>query len=1443
MNYNEFLDSVLDKLENIKSFAGKIKFAGENLVRIGSGTGRVVYDIDGTKVLKLAKNPKGVAQNAEEARIGKYDDTKHITTRVFESSDDDTWLIAEKGKKVNEKRIKELTGIPNLFQLKLYLINFEADNNGQRIIFGQDNDIKTQMDDNEFVIDLVNFASNYSQVIGDMAKACSYGEVVRDGQPSIVLTDYGLSDEVYNTHYNPTRKQNRPIYELYNFQDGNDDILSDMNNTREVRHSMWGLMPYNVSDGDAVVNENFIKFVLKHSKYPKDKIFENTPYILDKFHECINNINEVLSHVDNKKQFYNNLLELQDYLIRGKFFNQDPLIKEEIEINEDNSPSVGSQRLDEPYVDKIANEFVDKMNLKITKHFGGGDNGYAYLIGDKVLKITTDACEVVSGLKIQQVRPKTLAYVEKIYKIFDTEANISVYGLIEDYVADKPKDKLTQLAQLDNDLNGNLMYILIKGKGAKGTEFEGKTLDDFPELAKKYLSNPNPLAKEAYDYMMGLYAIKKDLQKLDIKSNDYSNLENLGYLNGVLTYFDIGGCRVPEPSIPDNQVVELPESVDVEIKENDSIDEVFDQEDIDNFNKIAQQISKKLNVTPKFLRVGSQGAAYNIGENKILKITNDKSEAIESQKLLGKDLKHIANIYKVFHISVLDGLEYWGVVLEKLVTNKKYFEKMWHRLYVAFTEIIKRDIYSTLDDAGRIRSKGYDNIITKYLSTNPEDKKFYDGLVDISHELHENNINTLDYTNMPNLGYKKDGTLACFDLGGEYPGSFGSKPEEIEVNENISINEHLDRKIGDRIAFEVAKKYNLNTPNYIDKGGYGIAYDIGDDKVLKITSDKSEAVETSELIGRNFKHIADIYNVFTIKSANNGEHYGIVLEKLKTFPNYFNKMKIKLDNAFDNIVGYYLFDVIDTLAENGVYDSEIEDKINEYLSKNPEDRNYFNIMLELVKEIKDNDVNSDEYYNPKNLGYKKNGNLAVFDLGFSDSDNFSSKPEEIEVAEDGSSSFSTINSIGNDNYPIYNQNDSSPSIDNNIPRNVNERNKSYMPNSSAVTVKKKCRLGGLGNTSTACNQGDVKNLMLRPIYEDDVEEGVGDKFVEKKFGIKPEFNDFEKQYQQNIENNKVVVDLKTGRKLIKNPKSLNTVDTDARGVIDTEGNLYIQVDGQNVHTYLLDVLIRKGIVNDDKDWYYALPKSFVTVTRDGDTNTFYLGESNKQMIDIDRNEFPDYYKDILVDYNDAKPVFQKFLDRAKAKNPKFNFLNINILEKNDTNEGVGDKFVEKKYGMKSEFDDFEKQYQLNIENNKLIVVGDIELAVNPKSLNGINANVRGVVDTNGNLYIEQTQDNLHYKLIDVLVRKGIIGNQNDWEYDIPKNFITIIRDGNSNIFYLGESNKQMMLSDRTQNMWYWENIADYNDVKPVFQNFLDKAKTKNPKYNFMNVNILDKETN
>jgi len=359
------------------------------------------------------------------------------------------------------------------------------------------------------------------------------------------------------------KKEQYRIHEMFGFQDGNDDILSDIGNTGEIRHSMWALMPYSVSDGSGVINEDFISFVLNRNKYPTKKL-PSAPYLIDRFNECVGNIKETLKHVGDKKKFYNNLLELQNYLIRGKLYDKEPLLKEIIELDEQNMPAVQPMSLERGDSDDIANGFTKKLDLGAPQYLGGGSNGYAYTIsGNKVLKLTTDACEVDAAMKMLRGEPKRLVHIFNIYKIFDTVKNFTVYGLIEDFIAEKPVNDFIKYENILNTLGADngydfagIMIILRKNK---------IPLDDLIETTKFILTekpeaNISQADREAtYKFIVDIIEIKRELNEYDIKSKDYGNRGNLGYKNGVLTYFDIGSCRVEEPQIPPENVIDLPE--------------------------------------------------------------------------------------------------------------------------------------------------------------------------------------------------------------------------------------------------------------------------------------------------------------------------------------------------------------------------------------------------------------------------------------------------------------------------------------------------------------------------------------------------------------------------------------------------------------------------------------------------------------------------------------------------------------------------------------------------------------------------------------------------------------------------------------------------------------------------------------------------------------------
>lgn len=564
MTYDNF-PKFIEELSKIRTFSGKIDYANQNFQKIGTGTGRVVYDIDGAKVLKLAKNPKGIAQNEIEEQAARYKDYDDILTNVFDSADDYSWIVAEKAKKITPKRFQQITGF-EIFDVYKYINNFHNEIHGRRAIFHVEPELKEKLDnDEEFTQRILSFISDYGQSAGDLQRASTYGEVIRGGVPSIVITDYGLNDEVYSTYYDPDRKQKYKMYELFDAGDGNDDVLSDIGDTGEVRHGMWGLMPYSVSDGEGVINEDFISFVLDRNKYPTRSL-PSMPYIIDLFHECVDNIEEVLERITEKKRFYDNLLALQEYLISQNAYNREPLEKEEYLIGEAEIPNVIANSIeDKKYGQYLANEIASKLNIAQPEYLGSGSNGHAFQINDKVvLKITANISEADSAFKVMRHGPpKYLAIIYKIYKVVDTEKNLAFFAILQENIQDKPKEKFEKIIDIINEIQPNGIDFVRYVKKLK------KTAGNYTEIGEnmKQILTANPEInigeaerKEAHDFLMGLLYIQDELFRFGIKSDDYSNTGNLGYKNGVLKFFDIGDIfGKVEPKVPEQDIIYIPE--------------------------------------------------------------------------------------------------------------------------------------------------------------------------------------------------------------------------------------------------------------------------------------------------------------------------------------------------------------------------------------------------------------------------------------------------------------------------------------------------------------------------------------------------------------------------------------------------------------------------------------------------------------------------------------------------------------------------------------------------------------------------------------------------------------------------------------------------------------------------------------------------------------------
>ena len=81
------------------------------------------------------------------------------------------------------------------------------------------------------------------------------------------------------------------------------------------------------------------------------------------------------------------------------------------------------------------------------------------------------------------------------------------------------------------------------------------------------------------------------------------------------------------------------------------------------------------------------------------------------------------------------------------------------------------------------------------------------------------------------------------------------------------------------------KGIDVNKLTKLGQGTFGVAYDIGDGKVLKITRDKLEAITSHTLVGKSYPSIVKIFDVFKFKDGGAKPYYGLIQEKLTKLTN------------------------------------------------------------------------------------------------------------------------------------------------------------------------------------------------------------------------------------------------------------------------------------------------------------------------------------------------------------------------------------------------------------------------------------------------------------------------------------------------------------------------------------------------------------------------------
>jgi len=190
-----------DELSNLRSFNARYKYCMQHFGgNVGKGSSRAVFQIDDEKVLKLAWNEKGVAQNSEEARA--YGDD--IFPQVFDSDINDLWVVSEYVLPATAQDFRKCFNmtfndfISFIYACGAYRFNLKH----LRWCAMPKEKWLELLENNEDLANFDEYIGNYgSIVVGDMTRLCNYGLTKRNGEPHIVLLDSGLTEDVWNNYY------------------------------------------------------------------------------------------------------------------------------------------------------------------------------------------------------------------------------------------------------------------------------------------------------------------------------------------------------------------------------------------------------------------------------------------------------------------------------------------------------------------------------------------------------------------------------------------------------------------------------------------------------------------------------------------------------------------------------------------------------------------------------------------------------------------------------------------------------------------------------------------------------------------------------------------------------------------------------------------------------------------------------------------------------------------------------------------------------------------------------------------------------------------------------------------------------------------------------------------------------------------------------------------
>ncbi len=195
-----FMRVITDHLDSLKSFASRKRYMDRGFPFLGAGSGRRVYYIGENRVIKIAKNDRGKAQNEVESDSALHDWYGKLLPSIYDTAPDNSWLVCDKLVHVRARDFQSYFGVSmnTLFYYMEYRLDSHMGIHAMELIDQVDKD---SCDTNDKIQALLDAIVNFDLVFRDLTRKNAWGKL----GDRLVLRDYGLTRYVWDEYYKPTK--------------------------------------------------------------------------------------------------------------------------------------------------------------------------------------------------------------------------------------------------------------------------------------------------------------------------------------------------------------------------------------------------------------------------------------------------------------------------------------------------------------------------------------------------------------------------------------------------------------------------------------------------------------------------------------------------------------------------------------------------------------------------------------------------------------------------------------------------------------------------------------------------------------------------------------------------------------------------------------------------------------------------------------------------------------------------------------------------------------------------------------------------------------------------------------------------------------------------------------------------------------------------------------